>query len=395
MASASGLVAPRVVDADSHILEPADIWTSRVASRYAELAPRVEKSPRTGHHHWRIGSKWIWPVGYFGQAGFSEYPPLQPTEYDEVQTSTYDPQERLKRMDEYGITVQILYPNIVGFQAPLLLEIGEDFALECTRAYNDFSRDWSSADPARLIPMAMLPYWDVEAAVKEMHRCYEMGFRGVLFANKFERVGLPGFTDSYWDPVYATAQEMDIPVNYHVGFSSTEAAETLSEASIESKRADAVKSRPSRATWACTLLMSQTDVLGQLLISDLCERFPSVKLVSVESGFGHIPFYLECLDWHWRAYGNAKRSLLPSEYFARQCYGTFWFERSTLPLLDRYPDNFMYSTDYPHSTGGAPGPASPAVQPSDYVAEAFAELDAAVAEKAISGNATRLYKLDQ
>jgi uncharacterized protein len=384
-----------IADADSHILEPADVFTSRVPKRFVDQAPRVELSPRTGHHHWRIGSEWIWPVGHFAFAGFNEYPPLGPAEYEDVQVSAYDAHARLARMDEYGLDVQVLYPNIVGFQAPLLVEVGHEFALVCTQAYNDFAFEWSSADPNRLLPIAMLPYWDRDACVKEMERCVGLGARGVLFANKFQRVGLPVFTDVYWNPVYAAAQEMGIPVNYHVGFSSYEAAETLTEKSISSKREQGVAERPNKALWGCSLLMSQADIFGQLLTSDLCERFPNLNMVMVESGFGHLPFYLECLDWHWKAYGNETRSLLPSEYFARQCFGTFWFERRTLPLLDEYPTNFMYSTDYPHSTGGAPGPCSPGVNPAQHVEEAFANIDPVVAYNAVWGNAKRLYGLDE
>jgi predicted TIM-barrel fold metal-dependent hydrolase len=186
---------------------------------------------------------------------------------------------------------------------------------------------------------------------------------------------------------------MNLPINYHVGFSSFEAAETLTANSIAAKRGEAEAERPRKALFAGSLLIAQADVLGRLLTSDLCERFPELNLVSVETGFGHIPFYLECLDWHWLAYGNEKRSLLPSEYFRRQCYGTFWFERQTLPLLSLYPDNFMFSTDYPHSTGGSPGPCSPADLPSQYVKQAFAGIDPEIAQKAVQGTAERLYHL--
>ena len=65
--------------------------------------------------------------------------------------------------------------------------------------------------------------------------------------------------------------------------------------------------------------------------------------------------------------------MLPSEYFRRQCYGTFWFERLTLPLLETYPDNFMFETDYPHPTSIGPGPASPKAQtiPSHHIEKAL------------------------
>ena len=148
--------------------------------------------------------------------------------------------------------------------------------------------------------------------------------------------------------------------------------------------------------WAGSMLLEQGERLGALLTSGLLERFPRLKLVSVETGFGYIPFYLEALDWHWKAYGvdTAGASLLPSEYFKRQCHGTFWFERGTLELLHQYPDNFLFSTDYPHSTGGSPGPCSPAVQPAQYVLEAFAGIAPDVMAKAIFGNADRLYHID-
>jgi hypothetical protein len=84
---------------------------------------------------------------------------------------------------------------------------------------------------------------------------------------------------------------------------------------------------------------------------------------------------------------------LPSEYFVRQCYGSFWFERGTLPLLQSYPDNFMFETDYPHPTSMSPGPASPAVLPRRHIEEAFADVPAEVARKALHDNAAVVYHL--
>ena len=85
---------------------------------------------------------------------------------------------------------------------------------------------------------------------------------------------------------------------------------------------------------------------------------------------------------------------MPSEIFRRQCYGTFWFERDTLGLLEKYPDNFMFETDYPHPTAMSPGPASPAERPGDHIAAAFKDVPEDVARKALHGNAARIYHLD-
>lgn len=382
-----------IVDADTHILEPADIWSSRLPSKYADVMPRVELYPESGHHHWRIGEHWLSPVGQAAQAGWKEYPPSFPWEFEECDSGTYDSTDRLARMDQYGIDVQLLYPNIIGFHAAHIIELGSEVAELCVTAYNDFSIEWSSVDPRRLIPMAMLPFWDLDASVKEMKRCAELGFKGILFANKFEQIGLPRFVDPYWDPIYAAAQEMGLPINFHVGFGNWEGH--LSAENMRQWREMAGEARLAAVLRGTQAPMRQSEVLGDLLVSGLCERFPRLKLVSVETGFGHLPFYLEALDWQWKAWGNRSLPLLPSEYFTRQCFCTFWFDRVSLPLLAAYPDNFMFSTDYPHPTSLSPGPCGGTeLMPSDWVAEAFSAIDPALAAKALYGNAAKIYGLD-
>jgi uncharacterized protein len=381
-----------VVDADAHLIEPADLWTSRVARKHRDFVPKVDVHPDTGHHHWRIGDSWAWPVGHFGQAGWREYPPFSPWEFDEIDPAGFDPKARLERMDEYGIAVQVLYPNLIGFKSPQFISLGPELSLLCTQVYNDFALEWASVDPRRLVPVAMLPFWDLEASITEMERTRASGHRGVLFANKFEQIGLPHFCDPHWDPIYSAAQSLDMPINYHIGFSSS-VSEALSAEGVAASRADGDADQRPHALKVSTNFLGQASLLGDIVTSGLCDRFPTVKLVSVESGFGHVPFYLETLDWHWRAYGNSSE-LLPSEYYVRQCYGTFWFEKATLPMLALFPDNFMFSTDFPHGTSLSPGPASPSDVPSVHIGHAFGGLDGDIARKAIYQNAERLYKLD-
>jgi hypothetical protein len=87
--------------------------------------------------------------------------------------------------------------------------------------------------------------------------------------------------------------------------------------------------------------------------------------------------------------------LLPSEYFKRQCYGTFWFEDMTLVLLEHFPDNFMFETDFPHPTSLTPGPASYADHPATRARKILGKLRPGIAQKALFENAARIYHLDQ
>ncbi|MET1048665.1 MAG: amidohydrolase, partial [Acidimicrobiales bacterium] len=169
----------RVVDTDSHVIEPADLWTSRVASTWGDAVPQVAVRPGgSGRERWRVGDHWLHQPGVFGVVGWPEYPPSTPRTYDDIDPGGYDPHVRLQRLDEYGLQAQVLYPNLIGFETHAFIDLGPELSLECTRAYNDFLVDFAAADPNRLLPVGMVPFWDLAAAVEEIQRCREIGHRG-------------------------------------------------------------------------------------------------------------------------------------------------------------------------------------------------------------------------
>jgi predicted TIM-barrel fold metal-dependent hydrolase len=394
MADIATLSTIKVIDTDTHVSEPYDLWTSRVASKYHDRVPVVETWEATGSKHWRIGDTWLAATGFFAHAGSADYPPAgNYRNLEDADPGSWNPVDRLERMDQHGIYAQVLYPNIIGFEAPLFMDLGDELSIICTRAYNDFLVDFSSADPKRLIPIAMVPFWDVEESLKEIKRAREIGHRGVLFANKFEQIGLPGFTDPHWDPIYALCQDLELSVNFHVGFAGMREGTHTAKGKLE--REQGYDPRQS-ARLTSVGIMGNADCIANIIASGLAERFPTLPFVSVESGMGYLPYLMESMDWHWQGYGAHLKypGALPSEIFKRQCYGTFWFERDTLPLLEKYPDNFMFETDYPHPTAMSPGPASPAERPGDHIAKYFTALSDDVARKALHDNAARIYHLD-
>ncbi len=382
----------KVIDTDTHISEPEDLWTSRVPAKFKDVVPHVEVNPATGYRHWRIGDYWLMGTGFYAVAGWKDFPPNGPRELHEegVDSGSWEPNERLKRMDEFGIHTQILYPNLIGFETNQFIRLGPDVALACVEAYNNFQSEFASVAPERFIPITMVPFWDVEASVKEINRCAAMGHRGILFANKYEQIGLPQFFDPHWDPIYAVSQDLGLSINFHVGFSSS------TDGSAQAMTALLANFNASIAAVGTTMgLMNNGEQIARIVTSGLCERFPKLNFVSVESGFGFLPYLLDSLDWHWKGYGaQAPGTLLPSEYFRRQCYGTFWFETSTLPLLGTYADNFMFETDYPHPTSMSPGPASPAILPRDHILKHFETVPADITRKVLHDNAARVYHLD-
>jgi predicted TIM-barrel fold metal-dependent hydrolase len=85
--------------------------------------------------------------------------------------------------------------------------------------------------------------------------------------------------------------------------------------------------------------------------------------------------------------------LLPSEYFRRQIYATFWFEKTITSLIHFYPDNVMFETDYPHGTCLCPGSNSFAKSARDTIAENLSALPEETLGKILHDNAAKVYGL--
>jgi predicted TIM-barrel fold metal-dependent hydrolase len=386
-----GLNVP-VVDADSHLTEPPDLWTQRLPSKWASVAPRVVADEATGIDRWVIGEMPCAGVGTQSQTGWSEMPPSFPPTWEQINPACYDLGERLAWMDTHGVDAQILYPNVVTFEGYAIKAL-ESLELQTAiyRAYNDYVHEFAAASRERFVPIAAVPFWDVDETVAEMTRCAELGFPGIVWAATMERHGLPPIGDPHWTPVYDCAQSLGLSINFHVGVGST-AEDIASYRELRGGRFD-------YGYWvgnSALAFMANSATITKLIMSGVCHRFPDLQFVSVESGFGFVPYLLETLDWQWRNIGAPDHNpgwLLPSEYFRRQIHCTFWFERDSLPLLADLQDNVMFETDFPHSTALAPGPASVAPSPSWIVEQDAALLDREVLEKAFSTNARTLYRI--
>jgi len=118
----------------------------------------------------------------------------------------------------------------------------------------------------------------------------------------------------------------------------------------------------------------------------------------VESGVGWIPGALETFDWQWHNGGvrddHPEYDLLPSEYFERQIYGCFWFEEQVARnAIERFPNNILFETDYPHPTCQHPGPRTAAQRPREYASRVLADVDPQVVENVLWRTAAELYRI--
>jgi predicted TIM-barrel fold metal-dependent hydrolase len=129
--------------------------------------------------------------------------------------------------------------------------------------------------------------------------------------------------------------------------------------------------------------------MGRLLMGGVCERFPDLKLVFLESGGGWVPTQLERMDEQVEAFPLERRklSMLPSEYFKRQCWVCFEAEEWNLAACADFlgADRILWATDYPH----------PEYHPGvvDELREHLAPLDDVARRKILGENAVAVYDL--
>src|SRR5262245_6374591 len=194
----------RVIDVDTHISEPPDVFTDRVSKKWGDLVPHVVHDAKSGKDFWAIGSRFVMPTAVAAVAGYPKLLPDFPDTLADAIPGAYDARARLAHMDREGIYAQVLYPNLGGFGSGGFLRLKQpELMLECVRAYNDFLIEWCSVGPERLIPVCALPFWDVAQATREIERCAATGHKAVLFGSQPDAFGQPKLPDRHWDPIWA------------------------------------------------------------------------------------------------------------------------------------------------------------------------------------------------
>ena len=379
-----------VIDADTHVTEPPDLFETRLAEKFRDKAPKVVKHEETGLETWVLGSSSsLVPLGHTAVAGWKDPFPAAPSCFAEVPPAAYDPHARLEYMDEIAIWAMAIYPNVGGFGSQAFLGLEDpELMLACVRAYNDFLTDWCATDRRRLIPITAVPFWDVAASVAEIERCARNGHKGILFTGEPHSHGMPVLANPHWNPLWECAQALDLPISFHIGAGDFTGNTFWTPERIEHYGPGAVNSLVTTG-----LFLDNGKQIVDLLFSGVLARYPKLKFISVESGIGFLPFLLEACDYTYE-YGQVSTqrpelAMRPSEYFARQVYGCYFFEEyAPKHQLDRIPpDNVLFETDYPH-------PVCLYGNVREKIDAGLGSVEPAVRNKLLFDNAARLYGID-
>jgi predicted TIM-barrel fold metal-dependent hydrolase len=330
-----------LISADSHVIEPIDIWGG------------------------------LLPDGYWGDAPsmFSKRP------------GGFDPKARTDEMATDGVSAEVLYPSLT-----MKLFGIEDAELQqrCFRRYNAWLAEYCAVSPRRLLGIGLIPAYSMDAALEEVAWCKEHGLRGVQVW-QIPPPHLP-FDGTHYDPLWEACEASGLSVSLHIltGFGYA---------------LDIYRYGPE-LTKARTLgfklpinqkLLAVQDALVDLIISGALDRHRELRLVLVENECSWLPFFLDQLDYYYHRHAGEGRPDLerpPTEAFRDQVTTTFFRDPHAAFVAQNVGiEGLMWSSDYPH--GNSTWPNSRQV-----VEDRLGHLPDASVHQLVWANACRLFDID-
>ena len=164
-----------VISADSHVTEPADLWTERLDRGLRDRAPHVIENPGEGPRLlFAAEGAPTFPVAGGFAAGKSgkELRDLMGQGYEAARPSGWDPVARIDDQQLDGVDAEILYPSLGMsiFGMP-----DAELQRACFHAYNDWVAEYCSHDPKRLYGIGLISLEDLDHVEKDLEHIAEQG----------------------------------------------------------------------------------------------------------------------------------------------------------------------------------------------------------------------------
>jgi predicted TIM-barrel fold metal-dependent hydrolase len=332
-----------LISADSHVMEPPDLWVTRVPAAFRDQAPNF-------------------PPHKVGE-GFQKHP------------GGHDPHARIKEMAEDGVSAEVLYPtlglDLFGLDDAALQEV-------CFGAYNDWLIEYCRVAPDRLLGIPAISVYEIDHAVKELERCHKAGLKGAIIWQAPHR-DLP-FHSSHYERLWAAAEDLDAPVSLHILTGHSYHKDKDRRKGVEHYRGS-----------VNLKLLDIANALFELIFYGVLDRHPKLRIVTVENEIGWMPFILQQWDYYYRRFREENPPPIkrdPSAYFKEQVFATFFNDHVGGRSLEWWgEDNCMWSNDFPHPNSTWPNSRK-------VIQRDLGHLPETIRTKLVCTNAARLYNME-
>jgi len=380
----------KLVDADAHIEPPYEMWVDYLPNHLKELAPRIEEGEDCDYVVFEGKRRPIMMIG--NQAGRKGENFKMVGKRSEMRPA-WIPSTRLADMDEDGIETAIL------FGGGPLGTFNSELYIESYSAYSRWAQDFCAAAPKRLVPVGYVPMRDIDETIGIIRDLAKKGFKvinipafpqnadgwststAVTAIKEGQGTALTGDPKGrlqYWQPefdrLWAAICELGLVATFHLGARIPRFGEK------QYFLPDMPMSK-----------LAMAEPIAIFIYNGIFQRFPELKIASVESGVGWFSWFAEYCDRTWekqRFWTDSKLTEKPSFYMDRQVFGSFIQDRAGI-LNRNLPGagNIMWSSDYPHSETTFPASR-------DIIARDFAGIPLEATKDITANIAARLFRLD-
>ncbi|MBD2454698.1 amidohydrolase [Nostoc sp. FACHB-87] len=318
----------KIIDADSHVIEPPQMWAKYLAPEFKHFAPSPDMKIQGEDIAEKISQQ-------MREEGNRQMMQAHPHAY----FHRYDAESHLQAMVQMGIDIAFLYPTY-GLWLFAIDSMPPEVVGAFTRAYNTWLyEEFCSYAPDKLKGVGAINLHAPEQMVSELHRIADFGWKSVFLRPNPVKGRL--LSDFAYEPFWTACEELDIAVGIHEGTHSR----------LPTTGADRFHTR--FAMHACSHPIEQMMALLALIEGGVLERHPHLRVAFLESGCGWLPYWLWRLDEEyqnlsWEVKNHV--SIKPSEYFHRQCFVAIEPAEPYLSQVIEYigSDNLIFGSDYPH-----------------------------------------------
>lgn len=374
-----------IIDGDSHVLEPPDLWDEYLEPEFRPRAIRITRSiagrdgesrgirPLMGRsgaqalreqlgnlpemaleikarmaadEHLIIDRQIIMSGGLSGLGGAETNRADLPymTYLESAPLASFDTDERIKMFDEKGIHGGVVFPTIGILWDSDDPRLADAYA----RAYNRWCTDFVGSHADRIYPMAHIALHDPEMALTELRRCLKLGFKGVFLPPEPVLGRSPA--DPVFDPLWHEMEDAGIPLCLHVIVRFNRILENPT-------RFSSLLMEPNRTyAFAMGATFQVIPAMASLIMTGFFDRFPRLKLLCVEAGAGWAPYIAHRLDEKYEMFGYAEKTKLePSAYMKRNVYYVVEPREKNIDSMMEImgDDRFLWGSDYPHVDSSA------------------------------------------
>ncbi len=369
------------ISCDDHVQEHPEVWTKRMSkAKFGERIPHVERQA-DGTERWVVDGQKVDLAGVAIAGAAMPDRAREPQRWEEVPKVAYTPRERLAAMDVDGVDYSVLYPSVAGRAGETFGRLKDaELELACVQAYNDFLiEEWAAVSP-RFIPQCIVTLAPVDAMVAEIRRAVGKGHRGVVVPSVPMMLrDVPHINEPVYDPLWATCQELAVPVCFHSGVTRE----------IQFPPYVGFSAEVASCMEAITRPVSAVLVMANFLFARILERFPRLHVIWAETSLAWGAYEMELADHQFerQRLHTEGYDLLPSQLFKRQCHIVGWFDKSGMQTRGHSGlDSLLWSTNFPQSTSTWP-------ESRKAIERSFEGVPEKERKQVLVDNAARLYKI--